>query len=145
VGDQTAVSTGAGGQDRIEILGSANECVSDENAHGGGLDITFDAGELSSDEEVGAGTEFEPSVEGFGGFDIGVAVDDTHADELGILKTRHHFKDFELRAPFDSRLAGNERVEGFFTVFGAELESGPRSAVRAGIAEADGFEITESE
>lgn len=50
VGDQTAVGASSGRNDGFQALGAANEGVGDVDAHCGGLDITFDSGQLPRDE-----------------------------------------------------------------------------------------------
>lgn len=145
VRNQGAVSGRTRGNGGFETSGSADEGVGDVNAHRGRFDISFDPGELPGDEEVGSSAEFEPGVEGFGGFDVRVAVDYSHADELGVFESGNHAEDFELGSPFHAGLTGNEGVESFLSVFGTELEGGPGAAIGAWIAETNGLEIAESE
>lgn len=142
--NERAVSGWTGWYCGFESLRSADEGVGDVDAHGGGFDITLDTGELSGDEEVGSGAEFEPGMKGFGGFDVGVAVDDAHSDKLRVFESGHHSEDFELGSPLHPGLTGDQRVESLFTVFGSKLESGPGAALGARIAKANGLEISES-
>ena len=112
---------------------------------GDGFDVAFDAGDLAGEEDFGARAQLQRGGEQRGGVDVGVAVDLSEAEELGVLEAGDEAQDARLFAELHVVLEADEVVAVGAEIFLAELHDGPGTAAGARVVEAHGLHGAEAE
>jgi hypothetical protein len=145
MGDETSEGGFSWGYEGLESLGKACGVDSREDAGGGAFHITLHSRDLSCEEDGGFGLgEPEVGEEDSRSIQVSVSVDDSIANELGVLEPWHHLEHTFLFRPLEAGLASDHRVEGFLAVFGSELEHCKGALACAWVLEPDRFEGAEA-
>src|SRR5215218_5736025 len=117
-------------------------------AHRCALDVALDTSELAREEEGSFAKRFSylhGGVKHVIGGQVGVAMHDTHAGEVGVLEAWDSPEYAPLLAPLQARLEADDVVEAALGVVLPQLHDGVGNLAGSGVGEADGLHGSEAE
>ena len=142
---QSADGGGLGEVGRHLAQQAAGRLHAHQEAAGAGLHVPLHAGHLAGKGDAGVGFQAVVAVQQAGGIQIGVAVHDAVAQELGVPEGGNHGEHPALLRPFQMGLEAHQIVDGAVGVVLAELHHGVGVPARLGVGQALGLQGAEAE